>query len=95
MKENEKKLVEILNGSNLSKSDKMDWVDFFAFFPGELQKTYLEIFSSFPEKIEWFNEIMQKKKSAMEILKNDKEKGEEMMRQIVAEEKEEIEKMIQ
>ena len=84
-----------MNGSNLSKSDKMDWVDFFAFFPGETQKIYLDVFLSFPEKIEWFNVIMQKKKTAMEVLKNDKEKGEEMMRQIIAEEKMEIKKMIQ
>lgn len=83
-------LKNLIKNSNLEENDKIKWEEIVRIFPEDTVEAFLEIFSSFPEEISWFNENYKKKEKAAILLKEDKEKGQAALDEIYKEEAEKI-----
>jgi hypothetical protein len=85
--ENKQKLLQIISDSSLADHDKKKWAEFFDANPETALAAYLDIFSVFPEEIEWFNRMMKRKMAAMLLINEGNEKGGQEMKRIAEEEK--------
>lgn len=84
--DNKQKLISLIGRSPLSASDQKMWASFIEQYPGEAINSFLEIFSSFPEDIPWFNDLYKRKCGAFELLRQDKAKAQDLLQKIFLEE---------
>jgi hypothetical protein len=90
---NKQKILNIIEKSQLSAEDKKEWETIANSWPEELLESTIVILETFPSELPWFTDIFKRKKEAFAVLKNDREKGEKMLKEIFEEERKKIEEM--
>jgi|GEM_PF-907067 len=91
--ENKQKILEVVQESQLSPEDKKEWKFFLESASGEVANSLAVLLEILPGEIQWFTDILKKKKEAFAILKEDKTKGETLLQEIYEEEKIKLEKL--
>ena len=68
-------LIDIIKKSDLSELEKEEWSAIIKNSPKVFTESLAVVLSNFPEQLNWFNGIYQRKKDAFVVLKEDKNKG--------------------
>lgn len=86
-------LINIIKKSNLSETEKAEWQAIVENSPEVFTESLSVVLLNFPDQLEWFNKIYQRKKAAFSILKEDKDQGRALLDEIYKEEKDKLEEL--
>ena len=91
---NKQKFTQFIESSSLSESDKQEWQTLINESPEALVNSFYETLESFPEELPWFNEIYQRKKSALAMLNSNTLEAKVLLAEIYEEEKNKLEQLL-
>ena len=91
---NKQKLQKIINESGLDTNDKAEWDKIMELSTDELIKIYAQIFSKFPNELEWFSGIIRRKKEAYREFVQNAERGKLLLNIIYVEEKNKLKELV-
>ena len=91
---NKETLREFIENSSLSEEDKTTWNTLIEVSSENFIESLSEILKQSPEELSWFNTTYKRKQAAFAILKENKNEGELLLKDIFQEEKEKLETLL-
>ena len=87
-------LEDFIASSALSDDDKKSWKDLISNSAENFVESLAEVLKQFPDELSWFNDIYKRKKAAFTMLDSNKAEGQAKLKEIYAEEKNKLEKLL-